>query len=94
METPTTQRVAGDEAREQRHAHPDVGPTHDHDHVTHHHAGGPLGEFEPRSSWHEHDHDHAPLVHAPVKREVEDERQDHEPTAHIHDHNDPTDVGG
>ena len=31
-----------------------MGHTHDHDHVTHHHKGGVLDEFEHRAYWHTH----------------------------------------
>ena len=64
----------------------------DHYHVTHHHTGGPLGEFEHRAHYHAHEHNHAPLVHGhdhdPAK-----EDDDHGKEAHVHDHNEPAGEG-
>jgi len=87
----SAQRVVGDTANE--HSHPPIVHTHDHYHVSHHHTGGPLGEFEHRSHYHLHEHNHAPLVHAHHERSEEDERQDHDGTAHIHDHGSPAGGG-
>jgi hypothetical protein len=40
-----------------------------------------------------HDHNHALLVHAHHKRGEDDERKDHESTAHTHDHDAPLGKG-
>jgi hypothetical protein len=87
QQTPVMQRVVND--AEHEHSHGPVVHTHDHYHVTHHHRGGPLGEFEHRSSYHQHEHNHAPLVHAHAGRDQGDESADHESTAHTHDHDAP-----
>jgi hypothetical protein len=84
----TIQRVVGDEHNE--HSHAPLVHSHDHYHVTHHHTGGVLGEFEHRTRYHLHEHNHAPLVHAHESQSKEDERDDHESTAHTHDHDAPT----
>ena len=86
--TPVMQRVVGD--AEHEHSHGAVVHSHDHYHVTHHHRGGPLGEFEHRSSYHEHQHNHASLVHAHDGRDQGGEAADHNSTAHTHDHDAPT----
>jgi hypothetical protein len=91
MTQQTMQRVTGDVEHE--HTHPGVVHGHDHYHVTHHHTGGPLGEFEHRTHYHEHDHNHATIVHGHQKRSEDDERKDHEGTAHTHDHDAPTGMG-
>ena len=88
---PTGQHVVGDEEHE--HAHPAVVHTHDHYHVSHHHTGGVLGQFEHRTHYHEHEHNHGSLVHAHKDRGEDDERLDHESTAHTHDHDNPTGGG-
>jgi hypothetical protein len=89
--TQTMQRVTGDVEHE--HSHPASVHTHDHYHVSHHHKGGPLGEFEHRTHYHEHEHNHAPLVHGHDKRSEADERRDHDSTADTHDHNAPAGTG-
>jgi hypothetical protein len=66
---------------------------HDHYHVSHHHTGGPLGEFEHRTTYHQHEHNHAPVIHGHQKLSEDDERKEHESTAHVHDHNAPTGGG-
>ena len=86
--TTTVQRVVGDERHE--HRHPALVHRHDHYHVTHHHTGGVLGEFEHRTRYHMHEHNHAPLVHGHDGQSSEEEWADHESTAHTHDHDDPT----
>lgn len=86
------QHTVGEEAQAQEHVHPAEVHTHDHYHVSHHHTGGPLGEFKHRSHYHSHEHNHAPLVHGHSLSE-EDEVADHAATAHVHDHNDPADRG-
>ena len=88
QQTPVMQRVVGD--AEHEHAHEPVVHVHDHYHVTHHHTGNLLGEFEHRSSFHQHEHNHAPLVHAHSGRDQGDEAADHDGTAHTHDHDAPT----
>ncbi len=84
------QTTVGREANEQEHLHPAQVHGHDHYHVTHHHTGGPLGEFEHRAHYHSHEHNHAPLLHGhdhdPAK-----EDEDHDEEAHVHDHNEPVD---
>jgi len=37
------------------HTHEARTHEHDHYHVTHHHRGGPMGEWEHRTHWHSHD---------------------------------------
>lgn len=86
------QHTVGDEARQQEHAHDPVVHTHDHYHVSHHHTGGPLGEFEHRAHYHEHEHNHALLVHG-HSHEPGDEEADHAKEAHVHDHEAPTGGG-
>lgn len=88
MPTATIQRVVGDAQHE--HSHEGLVHSHDHYHVTHHHTGGVLGEFEHRTRYHLHDHNHAPLVHGHDGQSKDDERSDHESTAHTHDHDHPT----
>ena len=88
QQTATIQRVVGDEQHE--HSHAGLVHTHDHYHVTHHHTGGVLGEFEHRTRYHLHEHNHAALVHAHESQEPGDERSDHESAAHTHDHDAPT----
>ena len=61
-QSPVMQRVEGD--AEHEHSHPAVVHAHDHYHVTHHHRGSVLGEFDHRSEHHVHEHNHSPLVHA------------------------------
>jgi hypothetical protein len=87
-----TQTTVGEEAREQEHSHEPLTHVHDHYHVTHHHTGGPLGEFEHRSRYHSHDHNHAPMIHA-HDQEPADEEREHDSEAHIHDHSAPTQEG-
>ena len=85
------QRVVGD--LEHEHAHDSVVHSHDHYHVSHHHTGGVLGQFEHRTHYHEHEHNHGRLVHAHKDRSEETERGDHASTAHTHDHDAPTGAG-
>ena len=87
----TIQRVEGDVEHE--HGHAPMLHTHDHYHVSHHHRGGVLGEFEHRSHYHSHEHNHAPIVHAHKNRDEQDEIADHGSTAHTHDHESPTGQG-
>lgn len=91
QQTPVMQRVVGD--AEHEHGHDPVVHTHDHYHVTHHHKGTVLGEFDHLSTYHQHEHNHAPLVHAHVGRDQGDEAAEHNSTAHTHDHDRPT-AGG
>ena len=58
------------------HTHPAVTRTHDHYHVSHHHRGGPLVEFEHRASWHTHAHNRSALTHS-HDYSREDEEHDH-----------------
>jgi hypothetical protein len=71
------------------HTHPATTHTHDHYHVTHHHRGGPLGEWEHRTSWHTHEHNHNLLTHSHDYGN-EDEEREHAKEAHDHDHAHPT----
>ena len=60
--------------------------THGHFHVTHNHnrmAGG----FDHLSSYHEHEHDHARLIHRHYPHE--DFEREHHGEAHVHDHATP-----
>jgi len=91
QQAPVTQRVNDD--IEHEHSHAAVVNAHDHYHVSHHHTGGFMGEFQHRTSYHEHEHNHGPLVHAHKNRTPEDEAIDHEETAHTHDHDSPASSG-
>ena len=79
MPSGTGQTTVGDEAQQQEHMHPAQVHSHDHYHVTHHHTGGPLGEFDHRAHYHSHEHDN--------------EDEDHGKEAHVHDHNEPAGEG-
>jgi hypothetical protein len=87
----TGQTVVGDEEHE--HSHASEIHSHDHYHVTHHHTGGPLGEFAHRAQYHEHQHNHAPMVHAHEKYDEKKEAEEHSAAAHVHDHDAPTGGG-
>jgi len=91
MEQVVKQQVVGD--IEHEHTHPPIVHIHDHYHVSHHHTGGMLGEFEHRAHYHQHEHNHAPLVHAHKDLSEDEERRDHDGTAHVHDHASPTGEG-
>jgi hypothetical protein len=80
----TTQQVEG-RGTVPAHTHDVRVHTHDHYHVSHHHKGGVMGEFEHRTYWHTHDHNHNELAHS-HDYSVEDEEQEHGKEAHIHDH--------
>lgn len=69
--TRTRQNVVGDEEHE--HSHWADVRSHDHYHVSHHHARA-LGEFEHRAPYHQLEHNHAPLVHAHQKYDEDEER--------------------
>ena len=71
------------------HTHPAVTHSHDHYHVSHHHRGGPLAEFEHRAYWHTHEHNHAELTHS-HDYDLDEEDQQHPKEAHVHDHTAPT----
>jgi hypothetical protein len=86
------QTTVGEEAKAQEHVHPAETHTHDHYHVSHHHTGGLLGEFEHRARYHSHEHNHAAVVHG-HDTDPEHEAADHARTAHVHDHGDPTGIG-
>lgn len=87
----TGQTVVGD--TEHEHSHASEIHSHDHYHVTHHHTGGPLGEFAHRAQYHEHQHNHAPVVHAHEKYDEAKEAEEHAAAAHVHDHDAPTGGG-
>ena len=88
VHTSSRQEVVGDKAK--THEHAGEVHVHDHWHVTHHHKSGPMGEFEHRSSYHQHEHNHAALVHAHDGRTVDAEKKEHDSQAHSHDHDAPT----
>ena len=93
MQDPATQQTTvGEEAGEQEHTHPAEVHGHDHYHVTHHHSGGLLDEFEHRAHYHSHEHNHAPLTHG-HEHDAENEAEDHAKEAHVHDHEAPTGGG-
>ena len=48
-----------------------------------------LAEVEHRAHYHQHEHNHAPLIHAHEKYGEDEERADHDGTAHVHDHEAP-----
>ena len=73
------------EGKEPRHTHPAQVHNHEHFHVSHHHRGGPLSEWEHRKSWHTHEHNHAELTHSHDDDREEEDSQ-HGRLAHTHDH--------
>ncbi|HUZ00624.1 MAG TPA: hypothetical protein VMU89_09745 [Thermomicrobiaceae bacterium] len=81
------------EGKEPTHTHPAIVHSHDHYHVTHHHTGGLLGEFEHRTYWHTHEHDHSALTHSHDYTH-EDEDEHHAKEAHVHDHAHPSQSPG
>ena len=42
---------------------------------------------------HTHEHNHAPVLHGHRGRSAEDELEEHNATAHVHDHDSPTGEG-
>ena len=86
----TMQRTEG-EGRQPEHIHPARTHSHDHYHVSHHHRGGPFGNWEHRTYWHTHEHNHSPLTHSHDYSQVE-EGENHGKEAHIHDHAAPTEA--
>ncbi len=77
------------QGKQPEHTHEAVTNTHDHYHVTHHHRGGVLGEFDHRAYWHTHAHNHNALTHSHDDAHG-DEEQEHGKEAHVHDHAAPT----
>ena len=75
-----TQRVVGENPH--AHTHTALVHTHDHFHISHHRRGGLLGEFEHLN--------HPELIHAHEGRPAETEVEEHDATAHTHDHAQPT----
>ncbi len=73
------------EGKEPQHSHPSVRHTHDHYHVSHHHGGKVIGEWDHRTFWHTHDHNHSELMHSHDYNRS-DEEENHDREAHIHDH--------
>jgi hypothetical protein len=65
---------------------------HDHYHVSHHHRGGLMGEWEHRTYWHTHDHHHRELAHSHDYSQ-QDEEEHHGKEAHTHDHAAPNQPG-
>ena len=84
----TQQQWVSGQGDEPEHVHPSQVHSHDHYHITHHHKGGVMGEWDHRTSWHSHEHNHASLKHS-HDRSFEDEVADHDKEAHVHDHNTP-----
>src|SRR5438034_11372014 len=82
------QRTEG-EVKQATHNHPATTHTHDHYHVSHHHRGTPLAEWDHRTFWHSHAHNHNLLTHSHDYSQ-EDEERDHDKEAHVHDHAAPT----
>src|SRR5262245_19215697 len=74
------QRTEG-QCNEPEHMHPARVHTHDHYHVSHHHKGGMLGEWDHRTSWHTHEHNHKPLTHSHDYNQA-DEEMEHPKEAH------------
>ena len=86
-----TQRTEG-EGKQPEHTHPARMHNHDPYHVSHHHRGNPLGEWQHRTFWHTHEHNHNTLTHSHDYSQ-DDEERDHGSEAHIHDHAAPTQPG-
>jgi hypothetical protein len=84
----TLQRTEG-HGDQPEHVDAAVEHSHDHYHVSHHHKGGVLGEWDHRTAWHTHAHNHAALTHS-HDYSADDEAQEHGKEAHIHDHVAPT----
>jgi hypothetical protein len=63
--------------------------SHDHFHISHHHSGNPLSQWEHRASWHTHAHNHNLLTHSHDYSQ-EQEETDHGKESHVHDHAAPT----
>jgi hypothetical protein len=72
------------------HTHPETVHSHDHYHITHHHSGGMLGEWDHRTSWHTHNHNHNQFTHA-HDFDTNDEEAEHAKESHVHDHSSPAD---
>ncbi len=73
------------EGSQPEHSHRPLVHAHDHYHVSHHHDGSALGEWEHRTYWHTHEHNHEPLLHC-HHYSASDEREEHGKEAHLHDH--------
>ena len=84
----TTQRTEG-QGDQPEHTHPARMHGHDHYHVSHHHVGGLMTEWEHRTYWHTHDHNHNALTHSHDYGQADEERE-HGKEAHVHDHAAPT----
>ena len=82
------QRIEG-EGKSPEHTHIARVHEHDHYHISHHHKGGLLNEWEHRTYWHTPAHNHAPLTHS-HDYDHENEEDEHAKEAHIHDHEAPT----
>lgn len=85
MTTQGAQQYAEGHGKEPEHMHPATTHMHDHYHVSHHHKGGMLGEWDHRTSWHTHEHNHSQLTHS-HDYSKDDEEDNHAKEAHIHDH--------
>ena len=73
---------------EPEHMHESVVHTHDHYHVSHHHSGGLLSEWEHKTFWHTHAHNHNQITHG-HDYGMDEEEQQHGKQAHVHDHSAP-----
>ena len=71
------------------HTHPARTHSHDHYHVSHHHSGNPLNEWEHRTYWHTHEHNHNTLTRSHDYSQAEEEER-HAKEAHVRDHAAPT----
>ncbi len=80
----TAQRTEG-RGDQPEHTHPAEQHSHDHYHVSHHHKGGLLGEWDHRTYWHTHMHNHNELTHSHDFSEADEEAQ-HGKESHVHDH--------
>lgn len=67
----------------QEHNHEALAHSHRHYHVTHN-FNERVGGFDHLSSEHDHEHDHAPLIHAHFPHQNFDD--EHRGEAHVHDH--------
>jgi hypothetical protein len=88
MTTPRVEQYTEGQGKAPEHVHPAGRHTHDHYHVSHHHKGGMLGEWEHRTYWHTHEHNHSELRHSHDYDQADEERE-HAKEAHIHDHSAP-----
>lgn len=81
----TQQYTENRNGEQAQHTHLAGTHTHDHYHVSHHHKGGMLSEWEHRTYWHTHEHNHNELTHAHDFSQTDEEAQ-HAKEGHVHDH--------